>query len=148
MDQNKRSHPAGTLAETLPAYLAGLGTWDENPDEPERSGMPIFHVARTLVEHGFTVLDPQDYAGKFGVTVEETSEEHSPWGHHHVAVIWRVPDPARIDPVAGRLGRFRQSHRQDADRVRDAIFRIFDADELGFVAERDPANPSVILVSC
>ena len=144
---DKRVHTPGTHAELLPSYLAGLGTWDENPDEPEMSGYPIYHVARTLVTHGFTVLDPSDYAGRFGVTVEEIDEEHSPWGHQ-VAVIWRVPELGRVDPAAGRLNRFRQCHRQDADRVRDAIFNIFNSAELGFAAERDPANPGVILVSC
>ncbi|HEV2640044.1 MAG TPA: hypothetical protein VGX23_33225 [Actinocrinis sp.] len=137
-----------TSLEDLPLGPAGRGIWDEAPSLPHQTGEGTFHVGCALVEHGLTLLDADDYDGKYGVTVQWTDPNKyaSPHGEQ-VASIWRVPEPGRIDPLAGRLDRYTAFHRNAADRVRQYILDVLNSDLYDYSASLDEDNPSVILVT-
>lgn len=138
-----------TSLEDLPLGPAGRGIRDETPDEPHQIGESSFHIGCVLEEHGFALLDPEDYHGKYGVTVQWTDPEQYAAADGQVAVIWRVPEPGRIDPLAGPLRRYNVLHRSSADRTRQIICDILNSDQYGvsYSASPDPENPSVILVT-
>lgn len=138
-----------TSLEDLPLGPAGRGIRDETPDEPHQVGDSSFHIGCVLEEHGFTLLDPEDYHGKYGVTVQWTDPQQYAALDGQVAVIWRVPEPGRIDPLAGPLKRYTVFHRSSADRTRQYICDILNSDQYGasYGASPDPDNPSVILVT-
>lgn len=134
--------------EDMPLGPAGRGIWDETPGLPHQTGEDTFHVGCALVEHGLTLLDPDDYDGKYGVTVQWTNRGQYASPHERqVAVIWRVPEPGRIDPLAGRLERYTAFHRNAADRVRKYILDVLNSDLYDYSASPDPDNPAVILVT-
>lgn len=133
--------------EDLPLGPAGRGVWDETPGLPHQAGESTFHIGCALVEHGLTLLDPDDYDGRYGVTVQWTNpNQYASHNGQDIAVIWRVPEPGRIDPLAGRLERYTVFHRNAANRVRQYILDVLNSDLYDYSASLDPDNPSVILV--
>ena len=134
--------------EDLPLGPAGRGIWDETPNLPHQAGESTFHIGCALVEHGLTLLDPNDYEGKYGVTVQWTDPNQYALPYdQQIAVIWRVPEPGRIDPMAGPLERYTVFHRNAANRVRQYILDVLNSGLYDYSASFDPDNASVILVN-